>query len=96
MEWLDALMMDNVESASAILQSASTKYKDFLINGDIPTLNKNILHPANQNISPTSSAMEFSIRKPLHAAAIFHSHAVLKLLWESGVDVLQVAVVRIM
>ena len=89
-EWLDALMNDNVETASSILQSATTNYKDFLMNGDIPTLNKNIVHPANQKTSPSRSAMEFNIRKPLHAAAIFHSHAVLKLLWESGVDVLQV------
>ena len=89
-EWLDALRTDNVEAATAILWSASTKYKDFLMNGDIPGYNKHIQRPSHRKRLPTCSSMEFRITKPLHAAAIFHSHAVLRLLVESGVDVLQV------
>ena len=82
-EWLACLRTDDVETANTILQSASTKYKDFLLNGAIPNIQK-------QNQNPGRPTMEFCITKPLHAAAIFHSHAVLRLLYESGIDVLQV------
>ena len=88
-EWLEALRTDNVEEAKEILQSASTKYKDFLLNGDIPTLNGNLRDPVQGHTASTCSSMEFCITKPLHAAAIFHSHAVLRLFWESGADVQQ-------
>ena len=89
-EWLDALRTDNVEVATAILQSASAKYKEFLMNGNIPAYNRHLRHPSHRQRMPTCSSMEFCITKPLHAAAIFHSHGVLRLLLESGVDVLQV------
>ena len=89
-EWLDALRTDNVEAATAFLQSTSTKYKDFLMNSDIPGYNKHIQRPSHRKKLSSCTSMEFRITKPLHAAAIFHSHAVLRLLLESGVDVLQV------
>ena len=89
-EWLDALRTDNVEVATAILQSASTKYKEFLMNGNIPAYNRHLQHPSHRQRMPTYSSMEFCITKPLHAAAIFHSYGVLRLLLESGVDVSQV------
>ena len=89
-EWLDALRTDNVEVATAILQSASTKYKEFLMNGNIPAYIRHLQHPSHRQRMPTCSSMEFCITKPLHAAAIFHSHGVLRLLLESGVDVSQV------
>ena len=82
-EWLDALSTDKVETATTILRDASANYKDFLMNGDIPTSHRHLQNSRRSN-------MEFCITKPLHAAAIFHSHAVLRLLWESGADVLQV------
>ena len=82
-EWLEALSTENVETATTILQAASENYKDFLMNGDIPSLQRHL-----RNIS--RSNMEFCITKPLHSAAIFHSHAMLRLLYESGVGVLQV------
>ena len=89
-EWLDALKTDNVEAATIFLQSASTTYKDFLMNGDFPAYSRNLQHPHNRKKMATSSSMEFCITKPLHAAAIFHSHGVLRLLLKSGVDVFQV------
>ena len=82
-EWLDALSTDNVETATTILQAWYANYKDFLMNGDIPSPHRHL-----RNIS--RSNMEFCITKPLHSAAIFHSHAMLWLLYESGDDVLQV------
>ena len=60
------------------------------MNGDISGYNEHIQRPSHRNRLPTCSPMEFRITKPLHAAAIFHSHAVLRLLLESGVDVFQV------
>ena len=89
-EWLDALRTDNVEKATEILMSASTKYKDFLMNGDIPNCNGNQSYTLHARTVRKRSSMEFCITKPLHAAAIFHSHAVIQLLWASGVEVLQV------
>ena len=88
-EWLDALRTDDVESAAAFLRDASAKYKDFLMNGDIATLNSNCLDPSQRHPSHKRSSMEFAIIKPLHAAAVFHSHAVLRLLSTSGVDIQQ-------
>ena len=89
-KWLQALKSDDLETATLILQSGSKRYKDFLMNGDIPILNRNPKDPLDQHRSSTYSSMEFCITKPLHAAAIFHSHAVLRLLWMHGVDVQQV------
>ena len=89
-EWLDALRTDNVEKATEILMSASTKYKDFLMNGDIPNFNGNQSYTLHARTVRKRSSMEFCITKPLHAAAIFHAHAVIQLLWASGVEVLQV------
>ena len=88
-EWLDALRTDNVEKASAILQSATKNYKDFLMNGDIPTIDDVHQKTLNPRSSHRCSNMDFCITKPFHAVAVFHSHAVLRLLWKSGVDVLQ-------
>ena len=88
MEWLEALRTNDVETATTILQSASAKYKDFLMNGDIPTFDGD--QELYRRPIPGCSSMKFCITKPWHAAAIFHSHAVLQLLWSSGVDVLQV------
>ena len=88
-EWLEALRTNNVETATTILQSASAKYKDFLMNGDIPTFYGDQKDPLCQRPTTQCSSMKFCITKPLHATAIFHSHAVLRLLWSSGVDVLQ-------
>ena len=88
-QWLEALRTDNVEIATTILQVASVKYKDFLLNGDIPTFDDNLLDPPNRCPISTDTSMEFCITKPFHAAAIFHSHDVLRLLWRSGVNVLQ-------
>ena len=89
-EWLKALRTDNVQMARTILQSASTAYKEFLMNGDIPTFRGSSIDHVPQEPHAISTDMEFCITKPLHAAAIFHSHVVLKLLWESGADILQV------
>ena len=88
-QWLEALRTDNVETATAILQAASTKYKEFLMNGDIPTADDNLLDSYHRCPISKDSSMKFCITKPFHAAAIFHSHGVLRLLWRSGVDVLQ-------
>ena len=71
------------KTATAILQAVSAKYKGFLLNGAIPTVQKHHRNPGR----PT---MEFCLTKPLHPAAILHSHAMWEPLYESGVDVLQV------
>ena len=89
-QWLESLRTDDVEMASSILQSASTQYKDYLMNGDIPTVKERTRNQVHKQPNPTRINMEFEITKPLHAAAIFHSHAVLQLLCAHGVDVLQV------
>ena len=88
--WLDALRSDDVETASTILQAASSNYKTFLMNGDIQTFRGTSQGKGYRNESSTSSGMEFSITKPFHAAAICHSHALLRLLLTSGGDVLHV------
>ena len=89
-EWLDALRTDDVETATAILHQASAEYKDFLMNGDIPTSNSNHQNQSQPHPSHKCSSMEFSITKPLHAATVFHSHAVLRLLFTSGANIQQV------
>ena len=89
-DWLDALRTDDVGKATAILQEASAKYKEFLMNSDIPTFNSNQRNPSQRHQTHKCSSVEFSIAKPLHAAAIFHSHGVLRLLFTSGVDIQQV------
>ena len=89
-EWLDALRADDVDTARTILQSACADYKSFLTNGYIPSVDGNSQQAIRKNPNPTCSPVEFRITKPLHAAAFFHSHGVLRLLWESGVDILQV------
>ena len=59
------------------------------MNGDIPTIDDVHQRTLNPRSSHRCSNMDFCITKPFHAAAVFHSHAVLRLLWKSGVDVLQ-------
>ena len=88
-EWLDALRTDNVKKATMILQSATKDYKDFLLNGDIPAAGDIHHKPLNRRSSRRCSNMALYITKPLHAAAVFQSHAVMRLLLDSGVDVLQ-------
>ena len=60
------------------------------MNGDIPTFNSNHQYQSQPHPSHKCSSMEFSITKPLHAAAVFHSHAVLWLLFTSGANIQQV------
>ena len=63
-EWLDALRTDNVEKASTILQSATKNYKDFLMNGDIPTIDDVHQKALNPRSSHRCSNMDFASQNP--------------------------------
>ena len=70
-DWLDALRTDDVGKATAILQEASAKYKDFLMNGDIPTFNSNKRNPPQRHQPHKCSFVEFSIAKTIARSCRF-------------------------
>ena len=81
-DWLDAIRTNDVPSVRVILHKASAEQKDFLLNG---------LLPSHIDKDPVSvyKLPDYPLSRPLHAAVVYHSHDVLKLMWKAGVDVFQ-------
>ena len=85
-EWLDALRLDDVSLALKVLQETPEECKNNLLNGNIPDCPRELLDYCDPN---KTLPMRFIITKPLHAVVFYHSRELLKLLFESGCDVLQ-------